>query len=498
MATHGHGTQANGRFFAIPGRRGKPSGVGPSFGITSRPLRSSGGPAARHSATRARTSTSALGPTQSTAAPPGRTSGRHHSAATGGSARALATATPQRSLPCSSARPQITRRLGSSLVQPRRKSAFRRSASSSVTSRSGSEAASGIPGAPPPEPTSTIGPSSCSTTGTPRRLSSSSTRRASAGSFSEVRPGVSRTPAIQRCRRSSASADRWKGSGETGRFRRLLGTSREDDDEAIGLGPLARRLNAVGVLELEMDDLPLDRGHRLERNALAAAKHIIGRPPRHGAERGLPASSIPGCVDDRRLPRHVPREDRVHEVLDRVDRLAMTADQQPEVTAGARGDDGIVELVDVDAARDPHSERDPRDELAHERCDIALVGPRRLLHDHTVALDGGDDARRRIADSEQAALALGDDLEPNRALVETRAQALELAQRRPLRLADGLAGGLDAELLAHLAACTFLPLALDTPDLAGRLRLRLLHRGRLAPVPTLGLRRCPRRAVPRG
>ena len=40
-----------------------------------------------------------------------------------------------------------------------RNSHFRPFASSSVTSRSGSAAASGIPGAPPPEPTSTIGPS---------------------------------------------------------------------------------------------------------------------------------------------------------------------------------------------------------------------------------------------------------------------------------------------------------------------------------------------------
>ena len=37
-------------------------------------------------------------------------------------------------------------------------------ASSSVTSRSGSDAASGIPGTPPPDPTSTIGPANPSTT----------------------------------------------------------------------------------------------------------------------------------------------------------------------------------------------------------------------------------------------------------------------------------------------------------------------------------------------
>ena len=45
-------------------------------------------------ATRPTRSTSADGPTQSTTAPPSRTSGRHHSAAVGGWARAFATATP--------------------------------------------------------------------------------------------------------------------------------------------------------------------------------------------------------------------------------------------------------------------------------------------------------------------------------------------------------------------------------------------------------------------
>ena len=55
--------------------------------------------------------------------------------------------------------PRSRARFGSSSVQRSRNSVFRRSASSSVTSRSGSDAASGIPGVPPPLPTSTIGPS---------------------------------------------------------------------------------------------------------------------------------------------------------------------------------------------------------------------------------------------------------------------------------------------------------------------------------------------------
>ena len=129
--------------------------------------------------------------------------------------RPAAARAPSQPRPCnslvrlgSSARPQTTRRFGSSTVQRSRNSVLRRSASSSVTSRSGSDAASGIPGVPPPLPTSTIGPSKRRTSSRPASASSSRTRRASAGSFSAVRPGVASTPASQRSRRSDVDVAR--------------------------------------------------------------------------------------------------------------------------------------------------------------------------------------------------------------------------------------------------------------------------------------------------
>src|SRR4051794_22821102 len=70
--------QDNGRFFATPVRRGKPDGVASSFGITVRPSRLSGSPPPSCDATRATRSRSAEGPSQSTAAPPGWTSGMTH------------------------------------------------------------------------------------------------------------------------------------------------------------------------------------------------------------------------------------------------------------------------------------------------------------------------------------------------------------------------------------------------------------------------------------
>ena len=56
----------------------------------------------------------------------------------------------------------------------------------------------------------------------------------------------------------------------------------------------------------------------------------------------------------------------------------------------------------------------------------------------------GDDVRRSETDAEQPALAFGDDLELHAVAIEARNELLELAQRGPLRLADGLAGRLDA------------------------------------------------------
>ena len=121
---------------------------------------------------------------------------------------------------CSSARPQTTSRFGSSAVQRSRNSHFRRSASSSVTARSGSEAASGMPGVPPPDPTSTIGPSRRETSSTPASASSSRTRRASSGSRSPVRPGVATTAASHRSRSSLSRPSAAAGRRRSGSARR--------------------------------------------------------------------------------------------------------------------------------------------------------------------------------------------------------------------------------------------------------------------------------------
>ena len=211
---------------------------------------------------------------------------------------------------CSSARPQMTRAFGG--AQRSRKSHLRRSASSSVTSRSGKRAASGIPGEPPPEPTSTIGPSNERTTSTARSASSSEHRARLRLVAQRGQPGRrenGKQPVTQEGRRRSDSAP-----SPPRKSRR-------------------RRTPSAAV-----HDLPLDGRHRLELDALAARRHLLAR----FAPRATRASHA-GARDSpqrRRSPlcarRRTPVRDRVQQVLHRVDRLPVPADQECDVGAGAR------------------------------------------------------------------------------------------------------------------------------------------------------------------
>src|SRR5581483_5003055 len=181
--------------------------------------------------TRATTDRSADGPTQRIAAPPGRTSDRQSSAATGGGASAFASARPYASGSCSSARPQTTWAFGG--AHRSRKSNLRRDASSSDTSRSGSACASGIPGEPPPEPTSTMGPSKPRTRSSARSASSTSISRASASFRSAVSPGVGGRGERRPRRASPPGGAGGGGWGGPGGSPQLVTSARDDDDVAV-------------------------------------------------------------------------------------------------------------------------------------------------------------------------------------------------------------------------------------------------------------------------
>ena len=218
---------------------------------------------------------SADGPTRGSPRHPRRTSGRHHSAATGGCASAFATATRNRQCLLLGAAPDDAQ-VRHSVFQRRRKSALRRSASSR-SPRVRKRAASGIPGVPPPRADVHDRPVQGPHQLTPRSASSSKTRRASWGSCSAVSPGVETTAASQRSRGQS--------SARRGKIRRS------------GWAPSPRsRLDLRIFLQVLVNDLALDRGHRLELDRLA------GRGGRSAAlgervERRRAAFAVAGRVD---------------------------------------------------------------------------------------------------------------------------------------------------------------------------------------------------------
>ena len=115
---------------------------GPSLRSTSSPSGLGSSSAASCAATRATRAGSAVSPTQRIAIPPGRTSGRHHSAATGGWRERLC---ERHACPVASPAPRrVPRRPARSVAPTARGSAHLRcSASISTTSRSGSDTASG-------------------------------------------------------------------------------------------------------------------------------------------------------------------------------------------------------------------------------------------------------------------------------------------------------------------------------------------------------------------
>src|SRR5262249_21196916 len=91
---------------------------------------------------------------------------------------------------------------------------------------------------------------------------------------------------------------------------------------------------------------------------------------------------------------------------------------------------------------------DIRGELALDRC----LSRRPGFHGRRRSRD---DTRRRVADAQETTFSLAHDLEANRALVQIGTTSLELAQRRPLRFADGLARRLDDELVVQRLAPFF-------------------------------------------
>ena len=199
-----------------------------------------------------------------------------------------------------------------------------------------------------------------------------------------------------------------------------------------------------------MDDLALDRGHRIELHRFAVLDGPLRRPHRERFQRRLPPRAISRRVDDDLFPgvEMTAERDRVREVLNRVDRLAVAADQHAQVGTGDGERDQLVLLTRVDPARNPDRRGDPLDELAHLSRERALLA--RLGSSHVVR-HRRHHPRRRVTDPEQSPLPLGEHLEPHRRLVQAGLHLLELPEGGPLRLPDGLSRRLDLEIAQRFA-----------------------------------------------
>ena len=104
-------------------------------------------------------------------------------------------------------------------------------------------------------------------------------------------------------------------------------------------GPRCRSRRRGG-LQVLVDDFALERAHRLERDRAAVVDRGLGGLVGGRAQGHRPALAVARGVDDDALAARRPAKgDAVGQMLDRVDRLAVMADQQPEIVADELGRD---------------------------------------------------------------------------------------------------------------------------------------------------------------
>ena len=216
-----------------------------------------------------------------------------------------------------------------------------------------------------------------------------------------------------------------------------------------------------------MHELALDRRHRVEADGHAPGKRLVGGSA-SDAGQGLGAAlAVARCVDDRLLLDALAVEDRVGEVLQRVDRLALLADQHAEVGAAAGRRDRLVRLGDAHVHADTERVAGQLEQVAKlaRRVGLALDAAHltrcgACLDTHAarrVPARGGDrfgrdhrnDPGRPGTNAEQAPLALAHDLELDGGAVDPGDAPLDRLQRLQLRLGDGIALSLDAQLVRH-------------------------------------------------
>ena len=116
-----------------------------------------------------------------------------------------------------------------------------------------------------------------------------------------------------------------------------------------------------------------ERAHRLERDRALVTDGGLGRLVRGRAQRdGAPLPVAGGVDDDALAGRRRPKGDPVRDVLDRVDRLAVVADQQAEVITDELAGHAFLVLVHADLGVDAES-GDPLEQFLDARGGLVVA-----------------------------------------------------------------------------------------------------------------------------
>ncbi len=142
---------------------------------------------------------------------------------------------------------------------------------------------------------------------------------------------------------------------QTGRAEPLL-DQRRYDQPPLGLLTLAVCLDVVPALEVLVNYLALERAHRLERHRTTIVDRRLRSLIRRSPERDGAALAITSSVNHHTQGFSGAAEcNPVGQVLDRVDRLAVMADQESEILADKLSRETFGVLAELDRRIDPDS-----------------------------------------------------------------------------------------------------------------------------------------------
>ena len=384
---------------------------------------------------------------------------------------AFATATPYRSGGCSSARPQTTRTLGSSASSARgtrTSAAPPRAASPPVGKRGGERDPRRAAARADVDDRAALAPRRAPDPAAHRRGGRAARRPGRGAPSGRVSRPRRRASDRGGRRRHAAGHDARPGgrsavATQSAERRGMMTTKRFGSLPSLSSRPRGRPSETRGR--------PCARpSHRLELDARAGRDGPLRAPAGNRLERRLASRAVPGRVD--RRSSGAPRRPR--------DARSRSRDTGARRSSGRGARSGRRDRARERSRSPPRApRRRSRCRRAHRRGDRSSKRARLPPRPPSAAPTGSGGAAALgrsaaaitragcVPDAEQAPLSLAQHLEAHRVAVDPGREPLELAERRPLRLADGLAGRLDGRPRRSSPLAAAAPLPLDAARRAG-------------------------------